>query len=283
MKIWFEDFWYPNSGPVEQSHGIWNSDTLKRHNLILDPNPDVLVYSVFGVNHKKYKCRKILFSSEDTTQPAFDRVCDRQAADFAIISNEPRSEKEFRLSEFWCRHGFEGGSSLLCRPSINLEEVPLNDICMINSHLTREREIIMRSLKTMHVYGKLGNKEIVPRYPPSAMFDSKMRICSKYKFMVVTETYYTPGYNDEKLYESYCAGCIPVYWGDSQIHESGVNMSAILTFNESDLGNLENRLISLGRDHKSYLETRKQFLVSENYGFQLSKQFHSFLERALYE
>jgi hypothetical protein len=60
MKVWFTDFW-PNFNGQYFINAIQYA--LNR-TVYLHPNPDILFFSVFGESHKKYKCKKILYTGE---------------------------------------------------------------------------------------------------------------------------------------------------------------------------------------------------------------------------
>ena len=49
--------------------------------------------------------------------------------------------------------------------------------------------------------------------------DTKLALLRKYKFVFAIENYISNGYQTEKLYDAYLAGCIPIYLGDPNINE----------------------------------------------------------------
>jgi alpha(1,3/1,4) fucosyltransferase len=46
----------------------------------------------------------------------------------------------------------------------------------------------------------------------------KLALQSQYRFTIAFENARSPGYTTEKLVESFCAGSLPVYWGDPLVH-----------------------------------------------------------------
>jgi hypothetical protein len=62
IKIFFEDFW-PKFDPSDN----FIINILRReYEIVIDPNPDYLFFSVYSYNHLHYKnCVKIFYSGEN--------------------------------------------------------------------------------------------------------------------------------------------------------------------------------------------------------------------------
>lgn len=60
---------------------------------------------------------------------------------------------------------------------------------------------------------------LAPRFPSyKGTISDKLRVLSEYKFSICYENARDiPGYITEKILDSICAGCVPVYWGASDI------------------------------------------------------------------
>jgi hypothetical protein len=60
--------------------------------------------------------------------------------------------------------------------------------------------------------------ETYPSY--KGMVDNKKKVMEKYKFSICYENAKDiPGYITEKIFDSFFAGCVPIYWGANNIFE----------------------------------------------------------------
>ena len=66
LKIWFDDMWgYSVYQFNPRDNYFFNLLSLK-FELVLDQNnPDLLIFSCFGNNHFKYKCKKLYYTAEN--------------------------------------------------------------------------------------------------------------------------------------------------------------------------------------------------------------------------
>ncbi len=102
-------------------------------------------------------------------------------------------------------------------------------------------------------------------YPLSADFSfEKIKCLQKYKFCIAYENMHAiPGYITEKIFDCFIAGCIPVYWGASNIiHYIPKNCFIDRRdFNSNE--QLYQYLIAMSEeDYNAYLHAIKQFLMS---------------------
>lgn len=69
--------------------------------------------------------------------------------------------------------------------------------------------------------------------------DNKIEYLKDFKFNICPENSASPGYVTEKLFESFQAGCIPIYWGDSNPEPDVLNPKRII-FWQGESNNAEN-------------------------------------------
>uniref|UniRef100_A0A931CYR7 Fucosyltransferase C-terminal domain-containing protein n=2 Tax=Pseudomonas chaetocerotis TaxID=2758695 RepID=A0A931CYR7_9PSED len=72
-----------------------------------------------------------------------------------------------------------------------------------------------------HIWNKLGKIHKVVFFPSyKGRIDSKCQVLSRAKFSICYENVRDlPGYITEKIFDCFISGCVPVYWGASNINE----------------------------------------------------------------
>ncbi|KAA0439303.1 MAG: hypothetical protein FXV80_06030, partial [Candidatus Thioglobus sp.] len=91
IKINFTDFWHNNDHDAIKTNPLFILLS-KQFELILSAEPDFLIYSTFGKNHKKYQCIKIFYTAENII-PNF-KECDY------AFSFEPTADRNYRLPNY---------------------------------------------------------------------------------------------------------------------------------------------------------------------------------------
>lgn len=62
----------------------------------------------------------------------------------------------------------------------------------------------------------------------------KLMFLKQYKFNIAFENCLYPGYTTEKIYDAFTAGSIPIYWGNPDISDYGVNPEAFINCHDYD-------------------------------------------------
>ena len=122
-----------------------------------------------------------------------------------------------------------------------------NSICALvgNPHPTR-----------LHVLKVLANYYKVDCFGPvfGRIIQNKEELLKKYRFNLCFENDLYPGYLSEKPFESWIAGCIPIWWGLDR--GDFLNPEAILDFTSMTISDLTNRIDEL----ESYPEKMAEML-----------------------
>lgn len=95
--------------------------------------------------------------------------------------------------------------------------------------------------------------------------DNKIAFMKCYKFPIVYENMNgITGYITEKLFDAFSAGCVPIYWGASNIHQFVPQNTFI---DREDFGSNEELFVFLEsmseQEYNSYLENIRSFLLSD--------------------
>ncbi|MGB3212578.1 MAG: glycosyltransferase family 10 [Desulforhopalus sp.] len=113
----------------------------------------------------------------------------------------------------------------------------------------------LQKIQFVHCPGKLLHNDVSLK---EEFADNKKKYLQQFHFNICSENAASPGYVTEKLFESFEAGAIPVYWGDENPEPAILNHERILFWsNNSD--NTE----TLDRIEKLYLSSteRQNFLT----------------------
>ena len=213
LAVWFSDF----GGSDGSSSGIdFIRATLPRRFAIsLDSSsPDVLFYSVYGMDFRKYRCRRIFFSSEN-------RKPDFSECDFALTF-DPDGKRNLRLPHYVATSGDDLPKLCAVRDGARLAANKTKFCNFIYSNFrSPERNLFFRILhvrKPVNAAGELYNNTPAPSPHFSANWrEAKIECMRNYKFSIAFENESWPGYATEKIADAFLAGSVPIYYGDPKI------------------------------------------------------------------
>jgi hypothetical protein len=86
----------------------------------------------------------------------------------------------------------------------------------------------------------------------------KIEFLRSYKFNIAFENGSRPGCTTEKIFEAMVARCLPIYWGNPQIHEEFNPRSFLNYFDFPSEEALIEKIIELDQDDAKYLECVRQ-------------------------
>lgn len=201
IKIWFSDFWKG----FDNYDNYFTTVLGKYFSIEVNPNPDFLIHSVYGFEYLKYRCVRICFTGENT-RPDFSR------SDYHIgfdITDDPRY---LRWPLFLLYYSPEE----LIKPKHYNEIIQQKTrFCtfVVSNGEAKERVGLFNSLseyKKVDSGGKFINNVGGP-------VENKMEFLRTAKFNIAYENRSFNGYTTEKIYESFVACSIPIYWGNPLI------------------------------------------------------------------
>jgi hypothetical protein len=190
-----------------------------------DVNPDYLIFGDrnFGnnnVNYNNKRCIKIFYTGEN--QRPWDYQCH-----YAITFDHIDDDRHYRLPlyviyDYDNKHRNLPHAEIFNRSPEDLNKKYKDKFCsfVVKNGACEKRNYYFHKLseyKTVDSAGPLFNNvgHILPRGENSVA--AKLDFLKDYKFNLCFENSSYPGYATEKLYEAYCAGTIPIYWGSSTI------------------------------------------------------------------
>lgn len=111
-------------------------------------------------------------------------------------------------------------------------------------------------------YGRGWSREEHPTYEGEPAW--KLDAVSNFRFSICYENSVEPGNITEKIFDSFCAGCIPVYWGAPDITDWVPKDCFIDRTEFADLDALYAHLNGMEREeYEGYLSRIRAFLTSE--------------------
>ena len=194
-------------------------------NNINDTNQDILLYSVFGnmkqENINKYKnTYKIFYTGEN-------KPLDKNA-DLNLTFTDTNQYNNIRFpvwilnlitnipfkddNAFFDKNYFKDLSKLTLTPKENTEFC-----CFIYSNKKQDRINIFNMLSKYKKIDSPGscmnNHECIGN-----SIQDKVEFQKKYKFCIAFENSSNDGYTTEKILHAYLCNCIPIYWGNKNVH-----------------------------------------------------------------
>ena len=281
MNIAISDFW-PNVDP--ENNFFTNSIRACFENVKVTDirDADFLIYSCFGNSHlsaDRTRTKKIYYTGESIA-PNF-RECDYSLT-FDIDDYEGRN---FRLPlwilqiDWYNKVNYGNPEFVLPLDQIRSNkwiDRPRSRFCVgvFNQDKLNNRIPFMRKIsqyKPVSIYGKLSGNWF---YGES----HKYEILSDHKFTMCFENGLYPGYHTEKLFHAKTAGCIPIYWADSNLELDFNPKCCLNLFNFDTLDDLVEKVIEVDRSENIY----KQILNEPLFDKQPSlEKYYSFLKKVM--
>jgi len=263
MNISFLDFW-----PGFQINNNFFKHTLneiKENVIITNPeNADLIIYSCFGNSHKRYNCKKIFYTGENI-RPNFEECDISLSFDF-----DDYDGKNIRLPlwllqiDWYNKISFTNPKFMIPYDQIyknKFYDKPKDNFCCIvfNSPAPHRYEILekLSKYKRIDCFG----------LPFGNWFDGediKLDIISNYKFNICFENSIYPGYYTEKPIHAKVAGCVPVYWSDSNISNDFNEKSFINLSNFNNLDDLVEYIIEVDKNDEKYNQIRNERLFNDD-------------------
>ena len=233
----------------------------------ISDTPDFLIYSVFGINHLRYKnCVKIFITNEAVT-PDFNE-CD-YAIGFDRISFGDRYIRRpvwFYEERFYNNRLVITDDEALNRKFCNF--IFYNDQNGEGSLFRQEMVKRLSEYKRVDCPGKVLNNMKAPEL--IGRFDgdwrrSKVDFIKNYKFTFAFENTSVIGYTTEKIIHPLVAKSVPIYWGNPDV-ELDFNSKAFVNCNNfEDIDAIVEKIIELDNDAEQYLEMLHAEPMSEYY------------------
>lgn len=203
IKIDFCDFW----GGFDKHNNYFTALLKKKYNVIIDSNPDFLIYSCFGFRHLTYNCCRIFYTGENI-RPNWN------GCDYAFSFDWTDHPNHYRLPLF------------LMYDDPHKLEIPKPDPRSILAGKTKFCNMVVSGTsgrKGVDFFHKLSAYKKVDsggRFLNNigGPVKNKREFIRDYKFTFAFENASFPGYTTEKIMEAMLEQTIPIYWGNPLIN-----------------------------------------------------------------
>jgi len=210
-----------------------------RYSVIIDKaSPDLLIYSVFGLDHLNYNCLKICFSGENIPNANPLIKVDHDPSECNLFLGKYPDSFNTIYMPLWVIFinwfGEEQPQPLPSNPTFHVQpNLLLNSKARIDQLITQKRGkccfinnneiydrvklyLMLSSRIDVDSYGKLYNNQPGGIALRGSERD-KLDVLEKYWLTIAFENSYYPGYNTEKIIHPFAVGCIPFYNGGLDI------------------------------------------------------------------
>ena len=252
IRIAFSDFIFKgNSRDRLASFDSTNNFLVKllglnyRVKVVQQDGAEILFYSTFGNDHRKFIGKKIFYTSENVL-PDFEE-CDF-AITFCHLPDEPR---HLRLPQYV--HYVQDPVQLIKGPDFIPSDILKQKEKFCNFVVSNPRGVernkffkMLNRRKAVDSGGRHFNNL-------GKVVTDKLEFLKDYKFTLAFENSSSPGYTTEKLVEPMLAQSLPIYWGNPEVARDFNPRSFI---NISDFANFEaaiDYIIEVDRNDDLYL------------------------------
>jgi hypothetical protein len=223
VRLRFVDFWDDQNTNESVFYKLLNL----RFEIEISDDPDYIVYSVFGYEHLKYNCVRIFFTGEQVS-PDFD------VSDYAIGFDYLNfGDRYIRFPIFALAYSSQKLKEIENQNNSRSFDLFLKrDFCSFiysNSRATSPRDQFFRLLHSRKYIKSAGRHLNNVGY----FIKDKVEFESKFKFSIAFENASYPGYTTEKILDSFAAGTIPIYYGDSLIYND-FNKGSFINLHDFD-------------------------------------------------
>jgi hypothetical protein len=239
LNVKFVDFW---PGFNVSNNYFYQLLSIK-YEVIFNDNPDILFFSNYGKEYRKYKCIRIFFSAENE-RPDF--TC----CDFAFTFDYLNSKNHFRLP-LYVLYLDRANKLEYLTSKMKLEEAKMNwekktKFCCLVVSNSRAKERI----NFFYELSKIKKVDSGGRYLNNiggAVID-KLEFIKDYKFVISFENSSHLGYTTEKILEPLMVNSIPIYWGNAEINQEFNPKCFINANNLENLNDIIDLILKIDND-----------------------------------
>ncbi|HEX6961632.1 MAG TPA: glycosyltransferase family 10 [Lacipirellula sp.] len=240
ISIGFSDFW----GGFTPHDNYFTRLLATRYDVEIADQPELLIYSCFGNEHRRSKARVRIFFTGENVRPNF-RQCD-----YAFSFDHIDRPEHYRLPLYawysppdWLMKGAFDPAQILAQKSGFCNFVYSNPRCKLRIKFFEK----LSKYKRVDSGGRLMNNIGGP-------VADKLAFLRRYKFTIAFENDSYPGYTTEKIAEPMLAWSLPIYWGNPLVHLDFNPRSFLNYFDYGSLDDLVDRVVELDRDDELYCQ-----------------------------
>lgn len=222
LKIYFTD--YPRGFDTQDN--LFLSLLRKRYDVVFSDSPDLLFYGNYGNDYLRFKCPRVLFSSEN-------KAADFRLCDFSFTYQYGLGPRNYRLP-LYVFYGLQNLTGPKRIEDIVKQKTRFCNFIYSNAKATDR----IRFFKLLNEYKKVDSAGLVmnnmgTRIPKTP--ELKIQFLREYKFTIAFENESVDGYTTEKIIQPMLVNSLPIYWGSPSVNSefnarSFVNVMAYPNF-----------------------------------------------------
>lgn len=253
LKLAFTDFWDGfecNPTGKSQFDNLFYRVLSERFDIEIADNPDFLIYSVFGSNHRQYTCTKIFYAGENV-RPNFAEC------HYAITFDYLNDDRNLRfplsaltLYEWGIRNGFD--RAVDCE-KVKREKTKFCNFLFSNPKARMRNKLFQKlsRYKRIDSGGKALNNL-------GYCVGDKVQFLNEYKFTIAFENSEYPGYTTEKLVHPKLVNSVPIYWGNPDVHKDWNTGAFINAYNFGSMRQLVEYVKEVDNNDDLYFNMLKE-------------------------
>jgi len=245
IKINFTDFW-----PGFDIENNYFCKLLRiKFDVELSKNPDYIFFSVFGNQHRKFKCIKIFYTGENFPPPL-------DYCDWSFSFDYLDDVRNYRFPFYLLDDAYYE----LEREKVIDESMANRKFCnfVASNSNSQERNDFVNKLskyKKVDCGGQWMNNI-------GYIVTDKKKFQSEYKFSVAFENssyrYQHPGYTTEKIKDPMTVNSMPLYWGNPVVNREFNSQSFVNFYDFHSTEDMIEYIIELDKNNQKYLELLKK-------------------------
>ena len=259
LKIYFCDFW---DNFQQTDNYFYHLLSMKYDVEIDDKNPDIVFYSLFGSENKKYNKDAFIkvFYTGENRRPDFNEC--NYSISFDYLDDNHNLRLPLWVLHFnWFKrpyiesrdHAYLHDTKSFLEKNINLENK--NKFCSFiasnpNSSKRIDFAIKLNRYKKVDSPGRVLNN--IPNLPGRGDQIYKILFLNDYKFNISFENSSYDGYCTEKIVHSMFSNCIPIYYGDKMVFKDFNPKSFLNLHNYESDEHLINDIIEIDNNIVKY-------------------------------
>lgn len=211
IKIAFSDFWggFENNPTGKTNDNIFYKMLSERFDIEISNNPDILIFSVFGNSHTRYKCKKVFYTGENI-RPNFT-ICDYSIS-FDYLNDDRNLRFPLSAITLYENGKIDGFDNNIDFEKIKSEKTKFCNFIFSNPN-AELRNTLFKELSKYKMVDSGGRALNNIGY----LVDDKLKFQSQYKFSIAFENSEYPGYTTEKIVHPKLVDSIPIYWGNPEV------------------------------------------------------------------
>jgi hypothetical protein len=250
IRLDFCDF-YPG---FAKTNNFFHDLLQKRFPIEICDQPDFVIYSYFGHQHRLHSGTKIFFTGESAT-PNWNEC------DYALTCHYLDDPRHLRLPFYVIYGGAESIVKGQEDPAQILAQKTKFCSFVVGNHHPRKNR---NRADFFHRVSRYKRVDSGGRFlnniggPIPGWSQGKVKFLRDYKFNIAFENAALPGYTTEKLFEAMQARTLAIYWGNPLVSRE-FNTRSFLNYGDfpSEEALIE-KIIELDRDDAKYLEYVRQ-------------------------